>query len=124
MGGLRLNTTAVAEALRKTHGNYRLAAMRLRCSRMGLYRVVAKNPDLQEIIQQERDGVVDVAESKLGEAVERGEAWAIMFTLKTIGKYRGYSERSERVVKKSVLPYTKEEMAEKIRLFIHRYPPE
>lgn len=43
----------------------------------------------------EREDLVDFAESGLRRAVERDEAWAIAFALRTIGKHRGYTERHE-----------------------------
>jgi hypothetical protein len=35
------------------------------------------------------------AEARLGEAVARGEPWAVTFALKTVGKDRGYVEKVE-----------------------------
>jgi hypothetical protein len=40
-----------------------------------------------------RGELLDVAEVKLWQAVQRGDAWAIAFALKTLGKQRGYVER-------------------------------
>lgn len=41
-----------------------------------------------------RDSVVDLAEEKIVEHVGRGDLMATMFTLKTVGKYRGWNEKS------------------------------
>jgi hypothetical protein len=38
---------------------------------------------------------VDTAELKLRQAVINGEAWAVLFALRTKGKERGYVERQE-----------------------------
>lgn len=42
-----------------------------------------------------KERMLDLAESRLGSAVDKGEAWAICFYLKTQGKQRGYVERQE-----------------------------
>ena len=39
--------------------------------------------------------MVDLAEQKLWESIQNGEAWGITLCLKTIGKDRGYVERQE-----------------------------
>ena len=46
---------------------------------------------------------MDTAEDRLGLAVEAGAPWAITFVLRTIGKDRGYVERSEQQVDKEVV---------------------
>lgn len=45
--------------------------------------------------EQRRESATDVAEAALVDAVRRGERWAIELQLRTIGKTRGYIERSE-----------------------------
>ena len=93
--GIKLNKKKVEEALRETHGNFQLAGRKLNCTRQAIHRYVDKYPDLQVIVQEERDAVIDVAESALQRAVLNGEPWAIALTLKTIGKKRGYVEKTE-----------------------------
>jgi hypothetical protein len=39
--------------------------------------------------------MVDLAELKLWQSIQNGEAWGIAFCLKTLGKDRGYVERQE-----------------------------
>jgi hypothetical protein len=39
-----------------------------------------------------RTEFLDLAELKLWQAVQRGEAWAIAFALRTLGRTRGYGE--------------------------------
>tara|TARA_R110002167_G_scaffold361895_2_gene580600 strand:+ start:61 stop:378 length:318 start_codon:yes stop_codon:yes gene_type:complete len=45
----------------------------------------------------ERERLVDLAEEKLREKVNGGNLRAVMFTLKTVGKNRGYYERRDTV---------------------------
>jgi hypothetical protein len=55
-----------------------------------------RHPAVAQVVAEEREPFVDVAELKLNAAVRRGEAWAICFTLKYLGKDRRYVERQER----------------------------
>jgi hypothetical protein len=88
----------MAEALRATRGNLMLAAKALGISRVAVWKRIHKSKDLQEIIAEERNAVIDIAEGALQRAVLNGEGWAIAFTLKTIGKSRGYVERVEQEI--------------------------
>jgi hypothetical protein len=94
-----ISNAKIAEALKKTHGNYMLSAKMLGCSRVMIWQRVKKSPDLQRIVDDERAGFIDVAEGALYTAVLKGDAWAIAFVLKGIGKERGHSERVETVGK-------------------------
>jgi hypothetical protein len=47
----------------------------------------------------QRAALLDLAEEKLREAVERGDRWAIEFVLKTLGGSRGYAAKSSRQTK-------------------------
>ncbi len=47
------------------------------------------------VVEEFRERRVDRAEYKLDDALEDGQPWAIALVLKTIGKDRGYVERSE-----------------------------
>ena len=52
-------------------------------------------PSLKEVLSDAREDALDLAESKLMKAIDDGNITAIIFFLKTRGKSRGYSERSE-----------------------------
>jgi hypothetical protein len=65
------------------------------CSYNTLKHYVDNSPKLQRIIAHYRSRRVDKAELKLEQAIDRGEPWAISLTLRTIGRERGYVERSE-----------------------------
>lgn len=92
---MKLTKDGVTEALKKTNANISLAAKSLGVNRSSLYRFIERSPDLKELITDERESLVDIAESALKSAVVGKEAWAVCFTLKTIGKGRGYVERVE-----------------------------
>ncbi len=92
---MKLVKKAVIEALKKTNANISIAAKALGVNRSSLYDFVNKHDDLKQLVTDERESLVDVAESALKSAVVAKEAWAVCFTLKTIGKHRGYVERVE-----------------------------
>jgi len=81
-----------AEALHYTKGMVMLAAERLGVCPQTLMLRMNKSPELRAIVKQYRERRTDVAESKLGEAVERGETWAVLFQLRTQGQARGFME--------------------------------
>ena len=95
MARQRYTVEQIIAALKDSKGLIYLAARRLGCHHSTVVRYADKYPKIRETINACRETRIDVAESKLDEAVERGEAWAVCFTLKTIGKPRGYVERQE-----------------------------
>lgn len=54
-----------------------------------------KKYELQNLIEDERETMLDLAESKLLSNIQKGDNASIFFYLKTQGKKRGYIERSE-----------------------------
>ncbi len=92
---LSITTEAIAEALKTTDGGVYLAAERLRCNPGTIYDRIKADPTLAELKNNLRGKLVDIAETSLKRGVLAGEGWAVCFTLKTIGKDRGYVERSE-----------------------------
>ena len=88
-------TVDIIAALEKTHGMIYLAAKELACSPHTIYRRAEKEKKVQDIINSYRGQLIDKAELKLEQAVMNGEPWAVQFSLRTIGKQRGYVERQE-----------------------------
>lgn len=80
-------------ALRQTKGMRALAAKEVGCSLRTLDQYIADFPKVAEVVKEEREAMLDKAEGRLFAAIERGEAWAICFYLKTQGRHRHYSER-------------------------------
>ena len=52
-------------------------------------------PDLKQLLVDERDKIVDLAELKNAELVQAGDKDAIKFTLTTLGKRRGYTTQQD-----------------------------
>ena len=90
-----LNPKAVEAKLREFNGNMAAVARTFGVTRQAVFRHVQKRPQLLAAVNDCREARVDVAESALDRAVDNGEGWAIALVLKTIGKGRGYVERTE-----------------------------
>jgi hypothetical protein len=65
--------------------------------RTALHARIAKSPELQRVLQEEREALVDMAESALRAEVLERNMTAIIWTLKASpeAKRRGWSERHE-----------------------------
>jgi hypothetical protein len=91
----RVSLRAAIAAVRKYHGMVAVAARQLGCNRATLYRMADRHPELADAIDEARQVQIDAAELGLFAQVQDGEPWALQFVLRTIGKTRGYVERSE-----------------------------
>ena len=91
----KYTTAQMIEALREKHGNLSAAARFLGCSRNTISRYIDTYSTVQAVADEERETLIDFAENQLFKQVQDGNITAIIFTLKTIGKHRGYVERQE-----------------------------
>jgi hypothetical protein len=91
----RYSDKQMIAAITRARGLVYLAAQNLGCDPATIFHRAQKKPAIREIIETERNRVLDFAEAKLIEAVGNGEAWAVCFLLKTQGRKRGFVERSE-----------------------------
>lgn len=82
------------DALRLHSGHLANAAAYLGVSSHTLRLKVNKTPKLIELIDSMKEEVVDHAENQLFKLVLDGNITAIIFTLKTLGRKRGYVERA------------------------------
>ena len=94
-GKQRFTPKQVADTLNETRGMVFLAAKKLGCSDDTIYNYAKRYKAVGDALRQQRGQFVDMAELKLWNAVNEGEAWAVQFALRTLGKDRGYVERSE-----------------------------
>ena len=85
----------IENALKAKAGNIAAAADALGASRSTIYRHIQNSPTLAQSLVDYRESLVDIAESALRKGVIDGNMTAIIFTLKTQGKSRGYVERQE-----------------------------
>ena len=82
-------------AIRAERGMVTRVADRLGCVPETVRNYARDIPQVQEAITEERERMTDLAESKLVEAIEAREPWAVALYLRTQGKNRGYVERQE-----------------------------
>lgn len=95
MAKQRYTPQQIADTLNETRGMVFLAAKKLGCSDETIYNYAKRYKAVGDALRQQRGQFVDMAELKLWNAVNEGEAWAVQFALRTLGKERGYVERSE-----------------------------
>lgn len=91
----RVTEEQVLTAIKKNKGLLYAAARELGVSTKTLSNYGSRWPSVAEAISEEKGLMLDFSESKLYQAINNGEAWAICFFLKTRGKHRGFTERFE-----------------------------
>ena len=92
---MRLSNQQIIDALRDVNGMVYLAARKLGCAPNTIYNRMAKSDNIKAAVEDYRGELIDLSEQKLRQAVLNGEPWAVALVLKTLGKQRGYVERSE-----------------------------
>ena len=92
---MRLSNQQIIDALRDVNGMVYLAARKLGCAPNTIYNRMTKSATIKQACEDSRGELIDISEQKLRAAVLGGEPWAIALVLKTLGKKRGYVERTE-----------------------------
>ena len=95
MAKQKYKVSDMVQAIRESKGMVYVAARKLGCAANTVYNYAERHPTVQEAIDQERGLLVDTAELALWKALQNGEGWAVSLTLKTLGKERGYVERTQ-----------------------------
>jgi hypothetical protein len=80
---------------KSSSGNISYIARRLGVERQTVYNYIDKWVTVERAVKDEREAMLDYTENQLLTQVREGNITAIIFTLKTLGKSRGYVERSE-----------------------------
>jgi hypothetical protein len=91
----RYTAKEVADALEQTKGMLHLTAKRLGCSYQTVLNYCTRYKMVEEVRKAQRGEMLDLAELKLWQAIQNGEAWGITLCLKTLGKDRGYVEQQK-----------------------------
>lgn len=85
----------IIDAIEACGGLVIRAAKRLKCTPKTVRNYAARYPAVKAAIEAARDDLLDKAEDALLTRINKGDTAAIIFTLKTVGKVRGYVERQE-----------------------------
>lgn len=85
----------IKEAIDSGRGIVTDIAQSLKISRTTFYMWLEANEELKEYMRQAKEKMIDIAESRFFDKLDRGEEWAVKMALKTIGKDRGYVETVE-----------------------------
>jgi hypothetical protein len=87
----RYTVEQVREAIIKARGLVTEVARILGCGREVIYRgYLQVHEDLREALVEAREQTLDLAESKLFDAINSGQDWAIKYYLDAVGRRRGY----------------------------------
>lgn len=80
---------------RESHGIVSYACQKVGITRACYYKWKESDPGFKERADEIEEETIDNVESKLYEAIDKGDLTAIIFYLKTKGKKRGYVEKTE-----------------------------
>lgn len=83
------------DAIIKHRGNLSETAKALKISRKTMYNRMTDFPGIEEVVAEARDIGIDEAEGALRKKILAGDTTAIIFFLKTQGRWRGYIERQD-----------------------------
>ncbi len=100
-----MSVELVSQKLVEALGNITAVARSLGVYRGAVYDYIEQHPELKKVWHDARESMVDAAESMLHRNILEGKEKSVFFTLKTLGRNRGYVEAD---VKKL------EEIAEKV----------
>jgi hypothetical protein len=91
------------EAIYRAHGVKGVIARLLGLSYAQTNRLIKKF-GFQQLLKDERESIIDLAECRLFEATQYGEEWAVKMVLKCLGRSRGWTEeRDAKLNKGSIL---------------------
>ncbi len=92
----KINPKMFKLALKDTGGIYQQIAKNLKVCRNAVVKYVSKHPETKALIEEERERILDLMEASLiKKAIVNDDFKAQQFYLKTIGKDRGYVEKTE-----------------------------
>lgn len=91
----RYTAAQMIAAIQQAKGNVSAVARALGTSRQTVLNYANEYTTVKQALDDEREAMIDTAESALHAAILDKQGWAVCFTLKTLGKSRGYIERHE-----------------------------
>lgn len=81
----------LAASIGRNYGNMSAVARECGVTRATVHKWISESEKLTGIKLQCREILLDEAEFQLGKAVRSGEAWAVKYSLSTLGRERGYT---------------------------------
>jgi len=85
----------VIAALEATAGIITHAAAMLKCHRTTIREYIRRYPQVEIALEDVREKMLDLTEGELIKQIKKGNMTAITFYLRTQGKARGYSDRTQ-----------------------------
>jgi len=85
----------VLEAYKMTFGNVSATCIKANIARKTFYEWKEKDSKFKEAVEELDERNLDLAETKLLEAIRKGKTPELIFFLKTKGKKRGYVEKMD-----------------------------
>lgn len=123
--GTRYTSEEIAVIIKQFDGNISAAANKIGVNRATVHAWVKRDSIIADAVNDAREGIVDIAETQLKKAVLKGERWAVMFTLSTIGKERGYNRDKKSLPDlERLLDSLSEDLADEIRRAIGQSVPD
>ena len=92
MQTLKLTKNMLIKAIEGSNGIILIIAQRLKVDRKTITNYLKRYPELKELIDEEKENIIDFAESKLIKRIQEEDAWAIKFFLINQGQARGYGK--------------------------------
>ncbi len=89
---MRVSRKALIETLRSCDGIPSQTARALGISAQAIRKRIRTDKVLQAIADEAKEGLIDLAQSKLRPAIEEGDFRAVKFVLETLGKGRGFGK--------------------------------
>lgn len=85
----------IIKAIHESKGLLTLAAAKAGVTYWTVWKYSKDYPSVAKAVDESKESMLDLAEGKLYQEINKGNMTAIIFYLKTQGKRRGYIERSE-----------------------------
>ena len=91
--GTKLSRKKILQAIPDSGGIMTIIAGRLGVAWHTAQRAIESYPETQQAYQDEQERILDLAESKLYDSIQRGESQDVKWYLSKKGKKRGYGEQ-------------------------------
>jgi hypothetical protein len=97
----------ILETLDDNGGNVDKTATTLSINYVALGNYVDNDPEMRALCIKHRERILDKSEEKLLESIEDGNLTSVRFALSTLGRDRGYVQRTEKDVRTQEIPAPK-----------------